>query len=339
MTKRSYPTAEQVAHLWANDSLDRTAYQFRIAYSANSYYRLNNRADNPGVTVLEYVSYSTPIAYHIIHPTLPPLFLQDTHYYSGTTARQQQCVRTAVAGNLYELDRLDLDLHRSRRFVLADIGRLEEKLIKAKAKAQDYFFDRQRLASTFNEARAKLIEYGFNGIADAIILVDEDLPTVKARSAADFARRAEERKAYIQFQAKQQEKQYEADLVNHIKWLDWWRDGGVEVKPEGADRLFHSRAPIAVRRSTDGKELQTSGGARVPYLVALALFKIIHKAKTQGEVKLEHIHGEAVGSFKITSIDSKGNLTVGCHYIPYAEMERLALKLGVIESSDSRTKD
>lgn len=115
-----------------------------------------------------------------------------------------------------------------------------------------------------------------------------------------------------------------------------WFAGDSSVSWHGSDE--NGRAYIrAVDVSSDGKgglsgTLQTSHGAEVPLPHAVRAFRFIKLCHDTG--RAWHANGKTlpVGHFKIDSIDSAGNFRAGCHNIAWAEVQRLALALGVFDA-------
>jgi len=63
-----------------------------------------------------------------------------------------------------------------------------------------------------------------------------------------------------------------------------------------------------------GAEVQTTQGARVPLSDALALVRLAKACRTSGK---EYVAQDRVGSFRLNRISANGDITVGCHYIPW----------------------
>ena len=83
---------------------------------------------------------------------------------------------------------------------------------------------------------------------------------------------------------------------------------------------------IYLRLSKSKKWVETSGKAKVPLKIALYLFKLATQTrKLNKEFDMNSIHQDQrkIHDFQLDKIDEKGNVTVGCHFLEFAEMQRL----------------
>jgi len=113
-----------------------------------------------------------------------------------------------------------------------------------------------------------------------------------------------------------------------------------ELKLTQAERIAKWRAgervyacmynePTMVRFSKGGTRVQTSRGVEILLCDALRLFKLakaIHgKGLLEDSETLKHIEETrlAIGSYTLNKISPNGDVTVGCHFIKYEEMEQL----------------
>jgi hypothetical protein len=92
--------------------------------------------------------------------------------------------------------------------------------------------------------------------------------------------------------------------------------------PDGAG--FRQDNPTLIRRR--GDTLETSRGASAPFGQAVLIFLKAQSCRAAG--KGWHRNGERMpaGHFELERIDSEGNITIGCHRIAFAEMQRLAIE-------------
>ena len=91
---------------------------------------------------------------------------------------------------------------------------------------------------------------------------------------------------------------------------------------------------VNVERSGDmitGGELQTSQGAAVPLTHALKAFRFIKLCRAQGQAWAANGRTIPVGHFRIDRIAANGDFHAGCHFIEWAQVEALALALGVAD--------
>jgi hypothetical protein len=75
-----------------------------------------------------------------------------------------------------------------------------------------------------------------------------------------------------------------------------------------------------------GDTIQTSRGARVPLSVAPMLWRMVTRARAIG-MPCEFNPPQSVGHYALEKIGADGSLTIGCHFIAYAELEKLAREL------------
>ena len=85
---------------------------------------------------------------------------------------------------------------------------------------------------------------------------------------------------------------------------------------------------VALRLFCD--KVETTKGAEIPVEDALKLWPVIERCRA-GERDFEP--GQAVGRYRLTKIRRDGSIVVGCHDIPYSEIEMIARKLGLKEEA------
>lgn len=84
----------------------------------------------------------------------------------------------------------------------------------------------------------------------------------------------------------------------------------------------------ALRLSKEKTHIETSRGASVPVEVAPWLWRAATRCKTHG-IEYTPAHSERqVGDYRLTMIHPDGTLVVGCHTIPFTELELIAEQLG-----------
>jgi hypothetical protein len=103
-------------------------------------------------------------------------------------------------------------------------------------------------------------------------------------------------------------------------YLEDWRAGRV-----AAIAYYHSSVDIALR--VKGDTVETSRGAVVPLEDARRLFPIVARQRAKGQ-DIIFDAPVRVGLFMVSKIDANGDLTAGCHFIKWTEIERLARSQG-----------
>lgn len=84
-----------------------------------------------------------------------------------------------------------------------------------------------------------------------------------------------------------------------------------------------------------GGTLETSHGAEAPLVHSLKAFAFVRRVVTTGKAWAANGHTIRVGHFHVDSITADGTMKAGCHTIHLAEMERLAVVLGVADTAAS----
>ncbi|MFM7008931.1 MAG: hypothetical protein ACKO0Z_06300, partial [Betaproteobacteria bacterium] len=92
----------------------------------------------------------------------------------------------------------------------------------------------------------------------------------------------------------------------------------------GASGYFEQYEPTLVRKR--GGNLETSRGADAPFAPAVAIFKLAQECRHNSRAWKRDAQGPRAGAFSLNAIDTQGNITIGCHFIRFEEMQRLAVK-------------
>ncbi len=138
----------------------------------------------------------------------------------------------------------------------------------------------------------------------------------------------------------------------------WWteeNDAGNLTPEAAAERLALWRAgklyslPTALRQAPDGSAyarvatvrrsriVETSMGARVPYqhargLLHLALsLRLTSDPGTRDRIRARAV-GYPVGAHSLNVLHDDGAVTVGCHYLSWEELERVAIAEGILDA-------
>lgn len=84
--------------------------------------------------------------------------------------------------------------------------------------------------------------------------------------------------------------------------------------------------------SKDGTEVITSKSARVPVDHAKKLYPFILRARRTGkDYECPPNEPRRVGHYSLNSIKANGDIVIGCHNIPWSEVEYIGKTLGVID--------
>jgi hypothetical protein len=124
---------------------------------------------------------------------------------------------------------------------------------------------------------------------------------------------------------KRREEQRRIDEAEEATELLLWRDHVTER------RAF---SKMALRLSLDGTEIETTRGAAVPVTEAPVLWRYTSLCRRKGEAFTPDSEVK-VGHYKLTRIEQDGTLVIGCHTIPFYELELMAKKLKFIEGDSN----
>ena len=105
---------------------------------------------------------------------------------------------------------------------------------------------------------------------------------------------------------------FEVDKAGRIKR---WKDGQFMHKCMNFDECF-----LRVR----GDSVQTSDGASVPVEHARHVWPLIKRCHDNKHAWATNGHTEHLGSFKLERVTADGDIKVGCHFIRWAEVERMS---------------
>lgn len=292
-----------VAHLWAHQS------QSEARNGRGSVFFHDD-------TIYSY-GHHFPIARHV-----DGVVLFNSGSYSVTTSGHQSIVRQA-ASHLKTFTVPDV-LARSEGQHKANMAnyreRYERQLLGAGRARKAYSIEWQLRQA--EETRTEANEYAERfGIDSRIEAVDVETMRVKAKElavkqAAETRRKNEERR-----------KAYEAETEQYRLELDKWRRGERDRPPHlsWGNPARSNGAALRVR----GDTVETSQGATVPASHAAAAWPVIKACRDKGRTFQTNGRVIRLGHFRLDSVDAKGNVKAGCHYIPFVECERVAVELGL----------
>lgn len=277
-------TNDMVAHVWAQQSQDHGRNSGETFYFN-------------GATVYSYGSHF-PIARFVGNGSAV-LFTTDD--YSTTTSTHISRVHRAIGRQrIFMVPDVMADDTAAHRANIADyVERANDAVKRAtkRRKADLADMDLEAAASLSVSAR----EYAlFFDIAAKRILAK--LPNLESLDIADLRRQLAERDRKAKEAAR---RKLAADAR---KWLS------------GEGYSLRGYPEVLLRVSTDGNEIETSEGARVPFPAAVTMWRALERG--------HDIKGARVGFFRVDSVTAK-NVHIGCHTVPRAEMSRLAESLGL----------
>lgn len=339
--KKVFSSNDMVAHVWASRSQDegRTGkgkFYFRYAtiYSYGSHFpiaKFDETSKGETAVLFTIASYSTSTRRHmrIVSRAIPseyPVF--HVKYIYRDVRMEYDPITNEAIGR--DRDYKNMEDYQER---------VDELLLKA---------SRAREHAAWLWERAKELAEEANAYAEAFGLKARiDMATLEARGAelkAKARKVSVEKAKKTKERAEYQKGRYADDKAEYIEKMEQWK-AGEDVyfptmyakkywpyKPD-ENELYNLGLPV-LRLSKDGKRVQTSLGAEVPTRVCARLWKLV-QGKLSGEIQTM-VYGmpkedREVGHFTLNEIYPNGNIKVGCHTIPYAELERMAKILGLAE--------
>lgn len=291
---------DQVAHVWAQHSQSE-------GRSSNGNFWFRDTA---------IYSYRTMIARLVFSPVNGrAAYLVTSRKYSTTTSgKHMPAVYRAISGDCFIVD----NVQAHHEFEHAEnIGHMlkeyEGLLLKlSRAKSNGEFIESR--ARSLHVSAIKYAEFFGLEYPDFPVIKQETLDAMKERAAKDSKRKAEETK-----------KRKAAQALEQAERLEKWR-GNVEYV-----YLRTSRGDKTYMR-INGENIETSQGANFPVDHAIKAFKLIRFVKESGGA---YAAGEnenkliRLGHFKIDTVAPNGDVTAGCHFVEWDEIERIARQLKI----------
>lgn len=291
---------EEVIHRWAQDNGSESPIR-----TENVWYE--RRFDNSHVLY----SYRTPIAAFVDSPQGRCL-LYSNEQHSMTTSHHQGLVHSAVFGRrkfkVFDVDARTEDQHRKNANLLIEgfRSRLDTlRRVRTLRPVQLYQGD-------LENASRYAVEFGLTEEADVLdeLIVPPDVA---------------ERAARLDINAATPRVKKPRDRRKDQEVIDSWLAGSRNSIPFGLQLDAFGSVYL---REKDGN-VQTSMGVSVPMESARRLFSLAYRCqeRVQG---FQPNHSISVGHYTLRYITDEGNAQVGCHFISWANMAKLAEKLGVV---------
>lgn len=286
-----------VAHIWANQ---RTNGETSAEGNGNIYFE--------GPTIYSYGRHF-PIARHVEHKGRRAI-LFTTQTNSVTTGKHIGYVQHALQGtrttiiNLHNLDDSPAEVRKQfeheRNALVFDIAK-SKRPAPAKMRALDELISNANAYAEFYGLRWRLA-------------MPADFEAERKRAIARTERKARE-------QFKRECVRAEARRLELAEDIEAWKHAGLSYLPHDAGTFLR----------IEGEEIATSHGARVPVNAARKAFPIIKAVHDMARDRIFFSLKPRLGHFAIDRIDADGTIHAGCHVIPWAEIERIAGQLGLIE--------
>ncbi len=116
-----------------------------------------------------------------------------------------------------------------------------------------------------------------------------------------------------------------------------WQRGepGARFRSTDAQGRAYIRAIDVTRDETGaitGGDIETSQGAYVPLPHAVRAFRFLKLCHDRGQGWKANGRTLPVGHYRVSEVEPDGSFVAGCHRIGWAEVERVALQLGIFEA-------
>lgn len=293
-------------------------------------------------------SYQTPIAKfyrvkpdgHTSFDARPVVLITSETYSKTTSGKHMPAVSRALSGNVRTFH-VPHVLAGDVRLSGADVG-----MSKGGTHLQNLDAIVARYVSTRESELRRIKVYG--SAYDRLEPIQRDarayaqvfglpVPTLDAQADSDGIERIRaERKAkretpaYLAAQARKEEirlanlaarnlARFEADTVHRNRWLA----GNTVSTWYGVDE----KGGAYLRLSNDGTRVETSQGAHIPVVDARRVIPLIRTVVA--EARPIYNSSARVGSFTVDSIAANGDIKAGCHFIQFAEIDKIGKLLGV----------
>jgi hypothetical protein len=299
---------DMVAHVWAAQSQDDARNPQR-----NFYFE--------GDTIYSYGRHF-PIA-RFVDGKRAVLFT--TRTYSNTTAGHIHTVRRALHGLNLPVFHIEHpgDKPRSsdvKRDYEQRIDTAMEQAARARLKSVALMEQAQNLAREANEFAEF---FGWEWRLPVPELSEEKIKAARKAVRESNAKRRKENEERAERYRKEAEERAARDAVTREAWL---RGENVRYPDHGWGNV---QEDTLLR--VHGDMVQTSRNAEIPVCHAKRLWPIILKHRIEGTTYQRNGHSHHVGQFVVERIEANGDIKVGCHYIKFDQILKIAVELKLIE--------
>lgn len=294
--KHNYQSHQELAHVWAQNNHEATW-----------------RAKGSNMLFVGPRIYSWGDHFCIARILPSGVAVYGRHKYSSSTGKHQSIVRGAISHRtvVYCYDPDDSAANNmavARKDVAAALVEGENK---------------KRREHTRAACKAQALKFAEEANAYLAALPDDEKVGVKPidLSTLDHIREEALRAAELAKAAYEvhQKKKLEAERTKLVEWRAHEYHGYLNMI-------------TALRLSKDGTEVETSRGASIPVTHAKRLWPLIENVRA---VKQPLVRSFNLGHYHLSVINADGSIVVGCHNIPYSEIERIARELGLLKEGET----
>lgn len=292
----------EVAHLWANKIQS-------DARNAGSNFYFN------GDTIYSYGSHF-PIATHFIKDE-KNIVLFTVRGYSNTTAKHISKVRSAASHLKKVYCYAPVDSARGIHsgtldYYLSELKGNLDKLTRAR-KPESYISSIESLITDLREY-TDLFKLKLTG----------ELKTIVNGFVADREKLLQVHGEAIKKEADKKKREIEKRKKAYLEAITQWENYSIEQWEENNEdkaRLARKYPSPFTNLRTDGTQVETSKGIKIPVAVAKTFYKWYLTASCKGDCKM------TILDYEVTSANEK-ELIVRCHHIQRESIDRIAAKLG-----------
>lgn len=290
-------------------------------------------------------SYKTPIAkfYDVPAGTNRVCLITSESYSVTTSGKHMPAVRRALAGDVRTFsvphvivaawERGDKTIGRSTSgthqmnldALLAQYDAIAPRL--ERARDITYLTDRDGFTVTYQNLCLYAVTFGLpqpfrDPNADwHDVIAHRGAAQAKRETPAYLAAQARKAELAAAKEAKRAAERIVAEMEARAAWFMGERAVWFSTDEKGGAYL---------RLSNDGTRVETSQGAHIPVVDARRIIPLIRACKEAGEVFEPYDRAAyAVGSFQVNHIAANGDIKAGCHFIQFAEIDKIGKLLGV----------
>lgn len=315
---RTVVSSQEVPHLWANQTQDMA----------------RNTQGNCSFASKFLFSYAAMIAAIVEHKG-KTCVLYANHSWSNTTARHQSralqaCRHMTVFKVLHMPDRYSNKIDHKGNLKDYEARILTAGFAAARARSSKEWKINE-FTALINQANAYAEFFGFKK------RFKTDFDTDELKKQAEEIKRKEALKN--KREEKKREILYKERLKEYEERLQQWKNGeDVQLlsKPYGPGIQTWSLSQEGNHLRIRGSRIETNSGAIVSVEAAKSLLPYIRAGKAwqpgnvaETPIGAVNIPEYKIDGFPVSNIDEAGNVTIGCHYLERAEIERVAAQLGV----------
>lgn len=310
---RTVVSSREVAHLWAHQAQDE---------ARNSGGTLYFRGD----TIYSYGSHF-PIARRV----RAGLVLFTTDSYSVTTAKHISYVRQAIplSWEVILVTRPDESPDWLLQGVHNEIEEAMKRMVTPRTRrtTKDRLFGEIAGLVAKGNRLAEIFEITLDGSTGPRkpFAMPESLEAIRAEVEERKRQREEEERIAAERYRERQKADRAQRRIEYAAVMERWRN---------SSDYIHIPYGLPTMLRIVGNEVETSYGARFPVAHARRGLRLVRSVMASGQEYNHTDHSFHLGSYVIQKIETNGNVTAGCHYVEWSEIERIAPLLETAQEND-----